>query len=143
MNDAMNKMMKRKRSESAGQISECQSKTDLLWGGSRVLNQEGRKLGLRDDGELGVGAADVPFPVRVLRRVGRWRSVGWVRKKTSPSGWRMRTTNLWWPGWHTSLVENQEEAAGSRLGVGGHWISLGRRRPHHLFKRTFSDNRHK
>jgi len=51
-----------------------------------VLNQEGRKLGLRDDGELWVGAADVPFPVRVLRRVGRWDSVRSVRKKMSPLG---------------------------------------------------------
>ena len=81
-------MMKEKeaKNESAGQMSECQSKTDLLWGGMRVLNQEGRKLGLRDDGELWVGAADVPFPIRVLRRVGRWRSVGWVRKKMSALG---------------------------------------------------------
>jgi hypothetical protein len=52
------------------------SKTDLLWGSTRVLDQEGGKLGLRDDRELWVGAADVPFPVRVLRWVGRWKSVG-------------------------------------------------------------------
>jgi hypothetical protein len=87
MNDGMNGIMKRNeaKNESAGPMSKCQSKkTDLLWGGTRVLNQEGRKLGLRDDGELWVGAADVPFPVRVLRRVGRWKSVGWVRKKMLP-----------------------------------------------------------
>lgn len=37
-----------------------------------MLNQERGKLGLRDYGELWVRAADVPFPVGVLRRVGRW-----------------------------------------------------------------------
>ena len=41
-----------------------------------MLNQEGGKFGLRDDGELWVGAANVPFPVRVLRWVGRWKGVG-------------------------------------------------------------------
>jgi hypothetical protein len=42
---------------------------DELWG-SGVLNQESGKLGLGDDGELGISAADIPFPVRVLRGVG-------------------------------------------------------------------------
>jgi hypothetical protein len=37
-----------------------------------VLNQESGELGLGDHGELGVSAADVSFPVRVLRRVGCW-----------------------------------------------------------------------
>ena len=70
------------------------SKPDLLWGGTRVLNQEGGKLGLRDDGELWVGAADVPFPVRVLRRVGRWKSVGLGSERVCrhwDGEWRRRT----------------------------------------------------
>ena len=123
MNDGMNRILKT---------------TDLLWGGTRVLDQEGRKLGLRDDGELWVGAADVPFPVRVLRWVGRWTRVSWVRKKMSPLGWWLTTTNLWWPGWNTSPVENLEGAAGSKLGEGGRWISLDRRRPHRLLRDTLA-----
>jgi hypothetical protein len=45
-----------------------------------VLNQESGKLRLGDHGELGVSAADVSFPVRVLRRVGCW----WVVNQKKP-----------------------------------------------------------
>ncbi len=63
---------KEKEKEARNQLmGEMPIETDLLWGGTRVLNQEGGELGLRDDGELWIGAADVPFPVRVLRRIGR------------------------------------------------------------------------
>ena len=39
-----------------------------------VLEEEGGKLGLRHDRQLGVGAADVTLPVWVLRDVGGWSS---------------------------------------------------------------------
>lgn len=39
---------------------------------------------------------------------------------------------LYWQGWNTFPVENQEGVVGSRMGEGGHWISLDRRQLHHL-----------
>lgn len=41
-----------------------------------MLNQERRKLGLRNDRKLGIGAANVPLPVRILRRIGCWEVGG-------------------------------------------------------------------
>ena len=69
LNDKKGKRKRKQRNQLMG--GEMPIETDLLWGGTRVLNQEGGELGLRDDGELWIGAADVPFPVRVLRRIGR------------------------------------------------------------------------
>lgn len=80
-----------------------------------MLNQESRKLGLCDHGELWISAADVPFPVGVLRQIGCLDGSLETNKKANSlvDGNENGLIYLWWLGWNISPVENREGVVGS------------------------------